>query len=151
MSDQTVLELLLAEFHEKLDDVAQHLEKRDASFPLAEGKIKVAMGMRRSGKTYFCYQKILQLISDGIPLSQILYINFEDDRLLPLDQGKLARLIEAFYSIYPENHERHCYLFLDEIQNAEGWPVVIRRFHDSKNVEIFLSGSSAKLLSKEIA
>jgi len=60
-------------------------------------------------------------------------------------------LIEAFYSLYPENHEQKCYFFLDEIQNVEDWPIVVRRFHDSKNVEIYLTGSSAKLLSKEIA
>src|SRR5205085_3777852 len=47
--------------------------------------------------------------------------------------------------------DHKCYLFLDEIQNVDGWPTVIRRFHDSKKVEIFLTGSSAKLLSKEIA
>src|SRR5205807_1805498 len=81
----------------------------------------------------------------------ILYINFEDDRLLPLHHQKLAKLVDAFYSLYPENHDRKCYLFFDEIQNVEDWPIVIRRFHDSKNVEIFLTGSSAKLLSKEIA
>ena len=107
--------------------------------------------MRRSGKTYFVFQHILALIKNGIPLSRILYINFEDDRLLPLYRQKLASLIEAFYTLYPENHELKCYLFLDEIQNVEDWPIVIRRFHDSKQVEIFLTGSSAKLLSKEIA
>jgi predicted AAA+ superfamily ATPase len=107
--------------------------------------------MRRSGKTYFLYQQILKLMSKGIGRSSILYINFEDDRLLPLAHTKLAKLVEAFYSIYPENHEKKCYLFLDEIQHIEDWPLVIRRLHDSKNVEIFLTGSSAKLLSKEIA
>ncbi len=150
MNEKTILEILLTEFREKLKNL-DHLIPRDVKFPEAPNKIKVAIGMRRAGKTYVVYEKILQLLKDGIPLSRILYLNFEDDRLLPLSQEKLAKLIEAFYSIHPENHEQKCYLFLDEIQNATEWPLVIRRMHDSKNVEIFLTGSSAKLLSKEIA
>lgn len=150
MNEQATLEILISEFHDKLKNLGG-LISRDVEFPKAPNKIKVAIGMRRAGKTYVVYEKILKLLDEGTPLSRILYINFEDDRLLPLNQKKLAKLIEAFYSIYPENHEQRCYLFLDEIQNAEEWPIVIRRFHDSKNVEIFLTGSSAKLLSKEIA
>ena len=60
--------------------------------------------MRRVGKTYFLYQNILKIIGAGVPKSSILYINFEDDRLLPLDQHQLAKWVDAFYSLYPENH-----------------------------------------------
>ena len=150
MNEQLIIRTLIGEFQDKLARLGSLVE-REAKFPDAPGKIKIAMGMRRAGKTFFIYQHILKIIEQGLPSSCILYINFEDDRLLPLDQLKLAKLIEAFYSIYPENHEKKCYLFLDEIQNIEDWPLVIRRLHDSKNVEIFLTGSSAKLLSKEIA
>lgn len=145
-----ILQVLLGEFHDKLLHL-QDMVIRDAQFPDAPNKIKVAIGMRRTGKSYFLYQQILKMINAGINKTSILYINFEDDRLLPLNQQKLAKLVEAFYSLYPENHEKKCYLFLDEIQNVESWPLVIRRLHDTKNVEIFLTGSSAKLLSKEIA
>jgi len=150
MDEQSILPILLGEFHDKLHHL-KDLIIRDAKFPEAPNKIKVAIGMRRAGKTYFVYQQILKLLQEGINKTSILYINFEDDRLLPLDQQKLAHLVEAFYSLYPENHDRKCYLFFDEIQNVDNWPIVIRRFYDSKNVEIFLTGSSAKLLSKEIA
>lgn len=151
MHEKELLQILLGEFHDKLSSLKNNIITRDTQFPNVPNKIKVAIGMRRTGKTYFLYQNILNLLKEGIALTSILFINFEDDRLLPLDQQKLAKLIEAFYSLYPENHERKCFLFLDEIQNADGWPLVIRRFYDSKNVEIFLTGSSAKLLSKEIA
>ena len=150
MTEQIILPILLGEFYDKL----QHLKglvMRDAQFPDAPNKIKVAIGMRRAGKTYFVYQHILKLIKQGISKTCLLYINFEDDRLLPLDSQKLAKLVDAFYSLYPENHDKKCYLFFDEIQNVDNWPLVIRRLHDSKNVEIFLTGSSAKLLSKEIS
>ncbi len=150
MTYLSILQRLLSEFYTKLD----HLDDmviRDAVFPEAPNKIKVAIGMRRVGKTYFLYQHIKKLLDTGVDRKSILFINFEDDRLLPMDHQKLAALIEAFYSLYPENHERKCYLFLDEIQNVDNWPLVIRRFHDTLKVEIFLTGSSAKLLSKEIA
>lgn len=150
MTEKEVLQVLLDEFYERISTM-KDLVPRDAKFPVAPNKIKVAIGMRRVGKTFFIYQQILSLLQRGVPLSQILFINFEDDRILPLDQKKLALLIEAFYSIYPENHEQKCYLFLDEIQAVHGWDMVIRRFHDSKNTDIYLTGSSAKLLSKEIA
>jgi len=150
VNEQEILKIILGEFYDKLHRI-NDLITRDAQFPDTPTKIRIAMGMRRAGKTYFLYQHILKLLSEGVPRSSILYINFEDDRLLPLTQGKLAKLVEAFYSIYPENHDRKCYLFLDEIQYIEDWPLVIRRLHDSKNAEIFLTGSSAKLLSKEIA
>lgn len=144
------IQILLGEFRDKLDNLKE-IVVRDAQFPDAPNKIKVAIGMRRSGKTYFLYQKVLKLINEGVDRSAILYINFEDDRLLPLDEQKLAKLVDSFYSLYPENHDRKCYLFFDEIQNVTNWPIVIRRLHDTKNAEIFLTGSSAKLLSKEIA
>lgn len=150
MSESLMLQALLGEFNTKLG-LVKDLVIRDIQFPDAPSKIKVAIGMRRTGKTYFLYQKILKMIEDGVDRTRILYINFEDDRLLPLNQQKLAKLVDSFYSLYPENHEKKCYLFLDEIQSVDGWPIVIRRLHDSKNVEIFLTGSSAKLLSKEIA
>lgn len=150
MDEMKILQVLLGEFYDKLT-LVKGLVVRDAKFPKAPGKIKVAIGMRRSGKTYFLYQEILKIISEEVSKTSILYINFEDDRLLPLNEQKLARLVDAFYSLYPENHDTKCYLFFDEIQTVENWPVVIRRLHDSKKVEIFLTGSSAKLLSKEIA
>jgi hypothetical protein len=140
----------LGEFHDKLSLIKDNFILRDAQFPVAPNKIKVAIGMRRVGKSYFIYQEIFKLLKQ-VDKKRILYINFEDDRLLPLTLEKLANLVDAFYSRYPDNHENKCYLFFDEIQNVKNWPLVIRRLHDSKNAEIYLTGSSAKLLSKEIA
>jgi predicted AAA+ superfamily ATPase len=150
MNELSILPILLGEFHDKLK-LLKDVVVRDAQFPEAPTKVKVAIGMRRAGKTYFVYQQILKMIEEGINKTAILYINFEDDRLLPLNEQRLAKLVDAFYSLYPENHDRKCYLFFDEIQNVNNWPLVIRRLHDTKNAEIFLTGSSAKMLSKEIS
>ncbi len=148
-----VLELIKT-VHQELKDKLSALEgtiKRDIQFIEIKNKISVAIGMRRTGKTHLMLHKIEELLSQGVSLSRILYIDFEDDRLLPLDKNKLANILDDFYSLYPENHQQICYLFLDEIQVIPDWALVIRRFYNSKNVRLFLSGSSAKLLSKEIA
>lgn len=146
-----LLKILLAEQREVFDRVS-HGFKREIQFPKIQNKIKVAIGMRRVGKTFFLYQEIKRLTEDEkIPWERFLNLNFEDDRLLPCSQEKLRDLLEGFYKLYPENHNHTCYLFLDEIQHVENWSLVIRRFFDSKKVQIYLSGSSAKLLSKEIA
>ncbi len=144
------LETLQEEFRSALVQTERSIP-RDYSFPEAKNMIKVAVGMRRSGKTYFLFQTVRKLLSDGVPLEHILYINFEDDRLLPIDHKAMGQLIDAWYTLHPNNHNHCCYLFLDEVQNIEGWPLVLRRLLDTKNIQIYVTGSSAKLLSKEIA
>lgn len=149
-AEENILQVLLGELYDKLANL-KNLVVRDATLPEADNKIKVIIGMRRAGKTYFLYQHILKLLEAGVDRKRILYINFEDDRLVPLSQQKMAKLVDAFYALYPENHEQKCYLFFDEIHTIEDWQLVIRRLHNSKNAEFFLTGSSAKLFSKEIA
>ncbi len=144
-----ILKTLLEEFFEVLPPL-ESITQRNIIIPDLK-KIKAIIGMRRTGKTYFLYQQIHELLQSGISQEQILYLNFEDDRLTPLDKFQFSTLLENFYSLYPENHNRICYFFLDEIQNVEDWAQVVRRFYDTKKTEIMISGSSAKLLSKEIA
>lgn len=151
MINQTLLAELIEELSETLLELNTHQVTRLAHFPTMKKKVNVATGMRRVGKTYLLWQQVQKLLSEGVAFRQILYVNFEDDRLLPMRQEQLAQLLDLFYATYPDNYNRTCYLFLDEIQNVDGWPLVIRRFMDSKKVRIYLSGSSAKLLSKEIA
>lgn len=145
---------LIKTIHQELIDRLQGLVgtiKRDINFIEIKDKISVAIGMRRTGKTYLMLQKIQDLTSQGISISRILYIDFEDDRLIPISQKTLTDLLDGFYSLFPENHQQTCYLFLDEIQVITNWALVVRRFYNTKNVCLYLSGSSAKLLSKEIA
>lgn len=147
----TLLRDILQEFYEKMKQRNQ-LIQRDMVLPSVHHKIKTVIGMRRTGKTSFLLQTVQEMLS-GHPdlLMRILYLNFEDERLLPLTAVKLGQLLDAFYTLYPENHEQHCYFILDEIQNVPQWEMVVRRFFDTKKIDIFLTGSSAKLLSKEIA
>ncbi|HSW86610.1 MAG TPA: ATP-binding protein, partial [Rhabdochlamydiaceae bacterium] len=145
-----ILETLQEEFETALALTAKSVH-RNYKFPEAKNVIKVAVGMRRSGKTYFLFQTIRELLSEGLPKSRVLYLNFEDDRILPIDHKAMGKMIDAWYTLYPDNHNHCCYLFLDEVQNVDGWPLVLRRILDTKNIQIYVTGSSAKLLSKEIA
>lgn len=148
------MEKFLPTLQEEFKETLRKSEKsilRNYKFPEAKGLAKVAVGMRRSGKTYFLFQTMRQLLSQNVSMDQLLYLNFEDDRLLPLDQKAMGEMIDGLYRLQPDLYNRRCYLFLDEVQNVEGWPLIVRRLMDSKDIDIFITGSSAKLLSKEIA
>ncbi len=143
-----VIAQLIDDFHErKLPD----LVTRNEELPEIQGKADVIMGMRRTGKTFFCYQKIQELLLAGIRPEQILYLNFEDERLLDFALADFQGIIDVYFGKYPQNRESRCYFFFDEIQRIEQWEMFIRRVLDTLNVQVFLTGSSSKLLSTEIA
>lgn len=77
------------------------------------------VGIRRTGKSYMMYQQIKQLEDNGIPLSQIVYVNFEDERLLEMTAEDLNLILEIGLEISEADIKP--YLFLDEIQNINGW------------------------------
>jgi len=114
-------------------------------------KIISLVGNRRAGKTYYFYQLIETLLSKGINKDQILYINFDDDRLYPLELSDLDDLLESYYELFPDNKNKQKYFFLDEIQNINNWELFVRRLNDKEQIKIYLTGSSSKLLSQEIA
>lgn len=144
---ERLLEAMQGEFKEGLS-IAPIF--RRYQWPETKNAIKIALGMRRSGKTSLLYQMAREKLAQGVPLERFLYLNFADDRLLPLDHS-MGQLIEKWYSLYPENLKGCCYLFLDEVQNVEVWPLVLRRLLDTKEVEIYVTATSANLLTSEIA
>lgn len=105
-------------------------------------------GIRRTGKSYMMYQQIKQLEASGIPLSQIVYVNFEDERLLEMTAEDLNLILEIGLEI--SGTDVRPYLFLDEIQNINGWEKFVRRIADMK-YRINITGSNSKMLSNEIA
>lgn len=124
--------------------------KRDILIPLQSDKIISLIGVRRCGKTSILYKMIEELHLVVAP-QNIIYINFEDDRLFGAQLSDLDHLIEGYYELYPEKREERVYLFIDEVQNIPGWEVFIRRIYDTLNLQITITGSSSKLLSSEIA
>lgn len=123
---------------------------RDFSIPLESRKVVSLIGVRRGGKTSILYHTI-QKIRKQMDPSNIFYINFEDDRLFPIELRNLDDLVDAYYELYPEKREQKIYLFLDEIQNIDGWEKFVRRIYDTLNAAIFITGSSSTLLGAEIA
>jgi len=116
------------------------------------GKAAVCIGVRRGGKSTYMFQVIQRLLDSGVPRQDILYLNFFDDRLHNLRQDNLGLIAEAYYSIYPEKKDTETvYCFFDEIQAVEGWEPFIDRMMRTEKCEVYLTGSSAGMLSKEIA
>jgi len=110
------------------------------------------MGVRRSGKSTYMNQIVSNLMSGGISAENILYINFFDDRLSNLRTLGLDQIIQAYYLLFPRKKSKEkVYCFFDEIQVIPGWETFIDRLLRTENCTIYLSGSSAKMLSKEIA
>lgn len=108
----------------------------------------VLIGLRRAGKSYMLYQDIQDRISNGkIAVENILYINFEDERLLSLKAEELGIILDSYMELYPEKKPL---VYLDEIQNIEGWEKFARRLADSK-YRVMITGSNAKMLSRDIA
>ena len=109
--------------------------------------IKVIMGIRRCGKSVLLLQIIDELKEKGIPESQIIYINFENE-----DYNFIKNDIDLHNYIKEKIiNENKYYLFFDEIQNIKDWEKAINSFKASKNVSIFITGSNSDLLSGELA
>lgn len=109
------------------------------------------IGPRRAGKTYLMFQEMRGHLEKNTEKSRLLYINLESDLLVGCELPDLRTMLLLFYEIYPENKNTKIYLFLDEIQIVSGWEKFVRAVMDSENIQIYVSGSSSKLLSKEIA
>lgn len=123
---------------------------RTLKIPTNSGKIITLAGVRRSGKTYHLFNLINQLKANGIPKERLLYFNFEDERL-HLSSKELNLILEGYQELYPTQKLSDCYFFFDEIQEVKGWEKFINRLYASISQHIFITGSNAKLLSREIA
>ncbi len=116
------------------------------------GKATVCIGPRRSGKSTYLFQRIQMLLRAGVAHENILYLNFFDDRLRQLQRDGLASTIEAYFSLYPEKkNAQTVYCFFDEIQVVPEWESFVDRLMRTENCEVFITGSSAQMLSQEIA
>ncbi len=123
---------------------------RDIQIPIDTRKIVTLKGVRRCGKTSILYQTIKKL-RETVDKTNLVYINFEDDRIFPVQLPDCNELLEAYYEMFPTKKPEKVYFFFDEIQIVENWEIFIRRLHDTENCQIYLCGSSSKLLSSEIA
>lgn len=147
-----VVKQIIAEFHQEPIPQPHFRSVWLPELPANVRKAFVYIGMRRSGKTWALYQRMNNLLANGVTKTQLLYINFEDDRLSGMKASELQFVLEAYWELYPDHIENQSlHFFFDEIAEIEGWESFIRRLLDKEKMQIYISGSSAKMLSKEIA
>jgi len=136
-----VLKKLLMEFKER--GIPKDLIERDLKIDWMRKKANVFVGIRRAGKTYSVFQSLSRF-----NFRDVFYINMEDDRIINPNIRHLTELIPTIKETFKTN--KQIYLFVDEIQNVEGWEKWAKRIAEDPNIILFISGSSSKLSSFEI-
>ena len=139
--NKEILKQVIAE--NKLEVAKYQIVKRD--FRFEDFGNYVFVGIRRAGKSFLLYQRIQQLIAEGVKWDEILYINFEDERLDGITTADLNVILEVHWEMYGVKP----ILFLDEIQNINSWEKFARRLADTKH-RVYITGSNAKMLSSDI-
>ena len=116
------------------------------------GKATAVVGMRRAGKTTFLHQQRLERLRAGVDRTHLPYVNFEDERLVNLEASQLGFLLDEYGRRFPGAMEQGPVTWcFDEIQVVPGWERFVRRLLDETVCEVFVTGSSAALLSREVA
>jgi hypothetical protein len=138
MNKEAVLDYLI-EYHKR---GMPHIIERDIKVAYTNRRIVSIIGPRRAGKTYFFYQ----LISKD--KEKCLYLNFEDTRLMEVNFKEIRDIIRLYNEIV---EYEPLYIFFDEVQNIDNWEHALRELLDTNKFTLFVTGSSSKLLSREIA
>ena len=152
--DKNKLKELLIEYKERFliersDLIRREIQDRIESF-LKYKEVVMITGTRRGGKS-----SLMKLICDDlikkykVPASNILYLNFEDERFIEFNSGDFAKIYELYLQINKPIGRK--YFFLDEIQNVPGWERWVNRLYENENIKIFITGSNASLLRSEIS
>ena len=127
------------------------LDLGDPLPPKAGNLVKAIVGIRRCGKSCRLFQEIDALERRGIPRERICYFDFDDERLRPITSEVGDEVLETFYALHPNALTEGAYFFFDELQEMEGWGAWLRRVVATRKATIYVSGSSSKMLSTEIA
>lgn len=141
MINKVVLKQILASNQK---DIEQY-QIVSRELPSDEFERRVFIGVRRAGKSFMLYQKMQQMLAEGHGWEDILYLNFEDDRLADFKSEDFELILEC----HAEMYDKRPMLFLDEVQNIDGWENFARRLADAK-YKVWITGSNAKMLSSEI-
>lgn len=141
-----VLKRIISEFHQR---PWPPFKPRHINVPEGINKIFAIIGPRRAGKTWYLFQLMCDLEQKGMPRHQMLYLNFEDERLEL--EGNYDVILESWQELYPNDDLSNVWFFFDEIQELPNWEKFIRRLYDTCSQHIYLTGSNARLLSTDIA
>ena len=152
MTSPASRDLLRIKLSEALATPIVSLTPRDIRLPMIPGKAMAVIGVRRGGKTSFLQLRMAERIAEGRPRDSQLLLSLEDERLIGLTAADLGWLLEEHERQAPGLRESGALsIYLDEVQLVSGWQSLVRRLLDVGGIEIFVSGSSAKLLSREVA
>lgn len=137
-----VFKTLIREGQEEIQEIELH----QRPFLFEEQGRYVLVGIRQAGKSYLLYQRAKQFLAEGHNIKEIVYINFDDERLYGMKVEDFDLILQAYNAMYSYKP----ILFFDEIQNIEGWEHFARRLANQKYM-VFITGSNAKMLSRDIA
>lgn len=152
MERQITRDLLQLKLAEALVAPIRSLTPRDIRLPRIAGKAMAVIGVRRGGKTSFLQRRMAERIAGGLPRESQLLLALEDERLVGMTAADLGWLLEEHERQAPGLRESGTLcVYLDEVQLVPGWEMFVRRLMDMGGIEVFVSGSSAKLLSREVA
>ena len=140
--DKELLRRVISEYQ----DVVSQIPLVERPFSFEENGNYVLVGVRQAGKSYLLYQRAKQLLAQGCDQEDIVYINFDDERISDIRKEELDLILQAHRTL--SDHQP--ILFLDEIQNIDGWEHFARRLANQK-YRVFITGSNAKMLSRDIA
>ena len=142
--DKHIIKTIIGEKQQQISNIG--LQQRANCFD--DDSCYVLVGIRRAGKSYTLYQDMLAKLSAGKAKAEdFLYINFEDERLASIQADELGLLLDAYWEM---NDNQKPFIYLDEIQNITGWEKFARRLSEEK-YRVMITGSNAKMLSREIA
>lgn len=127
-------------------ELLPQIELVPRSFDFEPNARYVFVGVRQAGKSYLLYRRALQMIEQGEDSRRMLFVNFDDERLIGIKASELDLILQAYSSMF----DLKPILFFDEIQNIDGWEHFARRLANQKYM-VYITGSNAKMLSREIA
>ena len=142
-SEKVILQVLAEQKEELRNYQTKRLvtRKEESLFDFESTQAQVVIGVRRSGKSTLCHKVLLE------HAVEYAYVNLDDDRLANLQTGDLNTVLSCVYQLYGTDFK---YLFLDEIQDVDGWYLFVNRLLRT-DLHVFVTGSNAKLLSGELA
>lgn len=140
--DREIMRRVILEYQ----DVISQIQLVERPFAFEERGNYVFVGVRQAGKSYLLYQQAQQLLRAGHEIEEIVYVNFDDERISDMDKDDFDLILQAQRTL--SDHQP--ILFLDEIQNVEGWEHFARRLANQK-YQVYITGSNARMLSRDIA
>lgn len=125
-------------------EIKDIVKRKKVCLPERLNKVVIFYGVRRSGKTFILFDLLKKYYDRS------LYIDFEDERLINFKTEDFETLKEAFHELFPDLLSKKKYFFLDEVQNVDGWEKFCRRAVERENINVFIAGSSSKIMPLEI-